>query len=448
MRFLVRFLCLSLLLGALAIVPLTAAQGTYAEGTTLSLLQWSHFVPRYDEWFDGFAAAWGEANGVPVTVDHVNVAELPALLAAEIDAGEGHTLVEMAFSPSAFIEGLHDLSDINLQAQELYGEQAQSCRANSYLPVIDQYYGFCHGYVPDPGDYVISLWTEAGYPDGPRTYEDLLTGGKLVYEQSGIPLGIGMSPELDSEMAARAAIWSYGGSIQDENENVVLNSPETVEAVKMLAQLQNEVMTDEVFAWNAASNNQGLIAGELSYILNSISAWRSLQKIDAEAANNIGFIPALEGPGGALASSHLWHIYVIPKHIEGDNLQAAKDFIMNLVANYSDATYNSELYDFPAFTSTVPELEGWLNEDPFGAVPPGKLAFLADVGDWSAWLGYPGVANPAIGQVFNEFIISGMVARVALGEMTAEESVAEAHARIEEIFQSWCDRGLVGGGDS
>ena len=28
------------------------AQGDYAEGTEISLLQWSHFVPRYDEWFD------------------------------------------------------------------------------------------------------------------------------------------------------------------------------------------------------------------------------------------------------------------------------------------------------------------------------------------------------------------------------------------------------------
>ena len=56
-----------------------------------------------------------------------------------------------------------------------------------------------------------------------------------------------MSPELDSRMANRAAIWSFGGSVQDENENVVLNSPETIAAVKYLAQLQNEAMTDEVF---------------------------------------------------------------------------------------------------------------------------------------------------------------------------------------------------------
>jgi multiple sugar transport system substrate-binding protein len=369
-------------------------------------------------------------------------------LAAEIDAGEGHTLVETVFSPAAFIEGLHDLTDFNRQMQEMYGEPASTCLANSYLPALDQYYAFCHGYVPDPGDYVISMWDAVGYPEGPKTYDDLLTGGKAILEQFGIPLGIGMSPELDSELANRAAIWSFGGSIQDANENVVLNSPETIAAVKFMAQLQNEAMTDEVFGWTAASNNQGLIAGELSYIVNSISAYRSLQKIDPDVAADIGFTPALAGPAGAFASSHVWQIYVIPKHVEGDNLEAAKQFMMYHTEHYSDATYNSELYNFPAFASTVPELSDWLAEDPFDSMPPDKLKLLETVQDWSVHLGYPGVANPAISQVFAENIISGMVARVALGEITAEEAVADAHARIEEIFDDWRERGLVGGGDS
>jgi hypothetical protein len=50
-------------------------------------------------------------------------------------------------------------------------------------------------------------------------------------------------------------------------------------------------------------------------------------------------------------------------------------------------------------------------------------------------LGYPGVTNPAISQVFSENIIPNMVAKVALGEMTAEESVAEAHERIGRNLQ-------------
>jgi multiple sugar transport system substrate-binding protein len=430
-----------------SLVVSISSQDGFADGTEISLLQWSHFVPAYDVWFDEYAAGWGEENNVGVTVDHISFTELFSSLAAEIDAGEGHTIVELLFSPAAFIEGLHDLTDINEMAVELHGERVGTCEATSYLPIADTYYAYTHGYVPDPGDYDIELWTEAGYPDGPSSYDELYEGGKAIFESTGIPVGIGISPELDSRLANRAVIWSFGGSIQDENENVVLNSEETIAAVEYLAKLQNEAMTDEVFGWTAASNNQALIAGEVSYILNSNSAYRSLQKIDADAAANVGFTSALEGPAGALASSHVWQIYVIPAYVEGDELAAAKQFILDHTANYGDVTYNSELYNFPCHPSTAPELDSWLEVDPFDSVPANKFEVLKTVNDWSVHLGYPGVTNPAISQVFSESIIPNMVARVALGELTAEESVAQATERVEEIFEEWRAKGFVGGGE-
>src|SRR5438046_5107128 len=40
------------------------------KGTTLRILQWSHFIPAYDAWFDNvFVKEWGEKNGVKVRVD-------------------------------------------------------------------------------------------------------------------------------------------------------------------------------------------------------------------------------------------------------------------------------------------------------------------------------------------------------------------------------------------
>ncbi len=420
----------------------------FPEGTEIRLLQWSHFVPQYDVWFDPFAQAWGEANGVKVTVDHVNIADLVPNLSAALDAGEGPTMVELPVGASLFIEGVQDLTDVNMKAQELFGPQAPTCTNNSYLPAIDMWYGFCHGWVPDPGDYRISLWTEVGFPDGPSTWEELYEGGKAIKEQFGVPVGIGLSPEIDSEFAARAIIWSFGGSIQDENENVVINSPEVIEAVEFMTRLYRDTMTDEVFSWNAASNNQGLIAGELSYILNSISAYRSLQKIDPEAADDIGFVPALKGPrGNQHASAHLWYIYVIPKYVEGAELEAAKAFLLHLTANYNQAVFNSELYNFPAFESTVPQLDGWLENDPFGSRPPDKLTVLKTAKDWVTYLGFPGPSNPAIAEVYNTNIITSMMAKAALGELTPEEAVAEAEAQIKDIFAKWRDRGYVGGSD-
>src|SRR5438093_954953 len=53
------------------------------KGTTLRILQWSHFIPAYDAWFDKFAKEWGDQNGVKVRVDHIPHLELPARMAAE-----------------------------------------------------------------------------------------------------------------------------------------------------------------------------------------------------------------------------------------------------------------------------------------------------------------------------------------------------------------------------
>src|SRR5215510_9287793 len=40
------------------------------KGTTLRILQWSHFIPAYDAWFDNkFVKDWGDKNGVKVLVD-------------------------------------------------------------------------------------------------------------------------------------------------------------------------------------------------------------------------------------------------------------------------------------------------------------------------------------------------------------------------------------------
>ncbi|RME83167.1 MAG: extracellular solute-binding protein [Caldilineae bacterium] len=421
------------------------AEQRFPEGTKIKLLQWSHFVPQYDKWFDPFAVEWGKANGVEVTVDHVNITDLAPSLAAALDAGEGPTMVELPLAAANFVEGVHDLTDVNMKAQELFGPIADTCKANSYLPAIDKWYGFCHGWVPDPGDYDITLWTNAGFPDGPSTWAELLEGGKKIKDETGIPVGLGMSPEIDSNMAMRAIIWSFGGSIQDENECVTINSPEVLEAVNYVVDLYANTMTDEIFSWNAASNNQGLIAGELSYILNSISAYRSLQKIDPEAADNIGFVEALKGPrGDQHASAHLWYIYVIPTYVQGPELEAAKAFLLHLTANYNQAVFNSELYNFPAFESTVPQLEDWLANDPFGSRPPDKLTVLLTAKNWVTYLGYPGPSNPAIAEVYSSQVIPTMMAKAALHQLTPEEAVAEAEAQVNDIFAKWREKGLVG----
>ncbi|MBI2845788.1 MAG: extracellular solute-binding protein [Chloroflexi bacterium] len=414
----------------------------------LKILVWSHFVPRYDEWFDAFAKDWGAENGVTVTVDHIGLAELRSRTAAEISAEEGHDIIELLDPPADFEPSVLDLTDLNQEAVNRFGPQVALCTRSTFNPTTNVFYGFCHGWVPDPGDYRKSLWEQVGFPNGPSTWEELLEGGAQIKEQLGVQMGIGMSNEIDSNMAGRAILWSFGASIQDENENVVINSPEAVAAVEYMVQLFQRAMTDEVFSWTAASNNQLLIAGQASYILNSVSAYRSAQKAQPEIADDVFFTPSLTGPGGiGLASEHVIPISIIPKFVQ--NPDAAKEFLLHLVANYDKAVFESELYNFPAFFSTAPNLlreGGWLDDDPFRSNPRNKLDVLKTAEQWSTNIGYPGPANAAEGEIFATFVIPNMFAKAARGELSPADAVAEAESLINPIFAKWRAEGLVGGG--
>ena len=132
--------------------------------------------------------------------------------------------------------------------------------------------------------------------------------------------------------------------------------------------------------------------------------------------------------------------------MQGDELEAAKQFILDHTANYRDAVLNSALYNFPCYPSTVPELDSLLQNDPFGSVPPDKLTVLGRAHEWSIHAGYPGPTNPTVLQFFSENWIANVVASVALGEKTAEDALAEAHERAETIFDEWRAKGLVAGG--
>ncbi len=436
----------------------------HAAGKELKILLWSHFVPRFDtEWFDKYAKSWGEANGVNVTIDHIGLAEIPARTAAEVAAGQGHDLIEWIQPCSQFEPSVIPMNDVVKEAEKRFGKMHPLCHRTSYNPRTKKYYSFCHGWTIDPGNYRKTLWEKAGKPDGPVTWEDLVTYGGKIKKDQGIQLGIGLSQELDSNMAARALVWSYDSSIQDAKENVVLNNPKTVESVAYMAKLYKEAMVPEVFAWTAVSNNQALIAGRAAYILNSISAYRSAQKEVPEIAKDIYFTPALKGPRGTgWASEHVIYNYMIPKYSK--NAETGKRFLLDLVKNYDQAMYYSELYNSPAFfDAPVPSgsrgyaaVKGakrfrdlhnaWFDDDPF-ALPgeaKGKLAVLKNAEKWSTNIGYPGPANPAEGEVFATFILPNMMANAARG-MKPADAVAQADLLTKAVFARWRKKGLVGG---
>ena len=402
---------------------------------TLRILQWSHFIPAYDRWFDGvYTKQWGEKNGVTVTVDHMASTDVAARGAAEAAAQKGHDLFLFLSPPAAYEAQVIDHREVVEAVEKKHGKMIPLAERSTFNPKTGKYYAFSDSYVPDPGNYRIDLWERVGFPNGPDTWEDLRVGGAKIKKKSGSPVGIGLSQEIDSNMALRAVLWSFGGAEQDEQGRVAINSKGTVEALKFVRALYKEAMTPEVFTWDPSSNNRMILAGRASFVCNAISVTRTAERENPEMSRKIGLTPALAGPVRRIAAEHLMNCYVVWKFAE--NPDAAKKFLVDLVDHFSDVFREGESYNFPSFPASLPDLEQRIANDP-KAQPPDKYKVLGSVLDWATNVGYPGYATAAIDEVFNTFVIPTMFARVARDEMTPERAAADAGRAIQRIFDRW-----------
>jgi multiple sugar transport system substrate-binding protein len=213
-------------------------------------------------------------------------------------------------------------------------------------------------------------------------------------------------------------------------------------------------------SWNAASNNQALNARQTSYILNSISAYRTAQDNKLPIADDIFFVPALKGPRGtARASEHVMGIYAIWKFAQSPDV--AKQFLLDLVTRNRDAIMASKLYNFPSFPGALADpgtaqgkkpaagntwIDQQLSSDPFGSNPPTKLKPIGTALQWATNIGHPGPANPAESEVFDTFVLPTMFANAVTGRMTPTQALDDAHQQVKKIFEKWRAKGLVAGG--
>ena len=406
----------------------------------LRIIQWSHFVPAYDEWFDKtYIKQWGEKNNVQVKVDHVDFSELPTRAASEVAAQSGHDLFWFLSPPAAFEDQVIDHEDIVQEVKrQVGGDMITVCDRSTFNPKTKKRFGFSDNWVPDPVHWRTDLWGDAGFPDGPQTWDDVKAAGPKLKEM-GNPLGIGISQDIDANMALIAMMMCFDSFIQDEESNVTINSPETVEAVSFMADIFKSGMTSEVFSWDASSNNRFYVAGKGSMIMNAISAVRTLEAEDPKLASVTGLNPIPEGPAGRQGLEHVLGVYVIWKFAK--NQEAAKKFLLDLAINYKEAFINSKFYNFPSFPESVPDLKDLIAKDDT-ADPPDKYAILGTFEDFSVNVGFPGYTTPAIDEVFGTFLIPQMFAEAAKGG-DPQEAVSNAEKQITAVFDKWRGQGKI-----
>jgi multiple sugar transport system substrate-binding protein len=406
---------------------------------TLKILQWNHFVPAYDKWFnETYCKQWGEKNDTDVIVDNVGINAINPAAAAEVSSKKGHDLFGFLWPRPVYEEDVIDHGEIYQECEKRYGKPIDLAVKSTYNPRTKKYFGFSDSFAPDPLNYRKDLFDQFG--GAPDSWDDIRTIGKKIKDKTGTPVGIGQATEIDTAMAMRAVLYAFGGGEQDAEGNLALNSKQTLEAVKFVKALYQETMTPEVLSWDASSNNRAMLAGKASLVLNAISVTRAAEKDNMPIADNIWLAKAAKGPVRRMGLEHVMNVYCIWKFSE--NIEGAKKFLIDFVGSFHDAFVNSQFYNFPCFPKQVPDLAQLLQKDA-KSKPADKYAVLADAYDWATNVGYPGYTNAAVDDGYATWVLNTMFAQAATGNMSPEDAVREATKKYETIWTKWRERKLL-----
>ena len=413
----------------------------------LRILQWDHFVPAYDKWLDGtYLKRWGEKNDVDVKIDHINNALLFSTASSEVAAQSGHDLFQFLSPPSSFQKQIVPVNDIVQEVTKKLGPMSKVGQKSTFNPKTKNYFAFPDNYVPDPIQYRGSLWNQIDTPV--RTWEDIRSGAPKL-KAMGHPVGLGMSNEIDSNMLLFALLYCYGGFVQNENNQIVFgkgsNRKGAIAALTLMRDIYKNGMSDEVFAWTAASNNQAFLAGRLSLAENAISIARSAEDSGNQTLSDDTWLaPIPRGPVMRMGNEHVMGVYVIWKFAQ--NKAAAKKYLVDQQLDYREHFLQSKFYNFPGWTGAIKG--GFKSIRKIAAAdthkPRGKYTVLTTIAEkYTTNIGYPGYSNAAIDEIFNRYLVPQMFAQVAQGKLTPGEAVTAFDKEFQRIHRKWANQKLV-----
>src|SRR5262245_12958074 len=410
--------------GASLLAMLDARQApAQIKGTTLRIIQWSHFVPAYDVWFDQFAKEWGEKTGVKVRVDRIPHLDIPSRLAAEFAAGTGHDLIYFVGTilTGLYYKNLVDLSDVAERIGQKWGGWIPAA-----LPISvrqGQWHAIPDFYIVAPMLWRKDLFDQSGLKP-PDTW-DLARVAARTLKPKGHATGIAFSHCNDANLFLRSILFSHGAQEADASgQNIVLDSREMREGLKFLKALFDEGMTAEVFSWDDASDNRFLASGIACWIHDAISAYRTTEDTNPKVFENTFLALEPQGLPGKRVSIANPNAYAIWK--SSKNAAAAKEFLLHLADHWKDAMVGSRGYNMPFVKQASQKPMPVIGSDP-------KLQVLQDFPEFVGFAGYPGPFTPPIQEIVATFVLPDMCTRVARGQ-TPDEAIKWAMGEYKRIY--------------
>jgi multiple sugar transport system substrate-binding protein len=401
------------------------------DGASLRVVRPSKFVDGDERLFFENTNKFTEATGVQVTIDLEAWEDLRPKTAVAANIGSGPDIIfGWLDDPHQFPDKLVDLTDIAEYLGEKYGGWFDAPKAYGVNPADGRWIAMPIGTGGGVINYRKSWFEEAGLSEFPSDYEGLLKVCQAL-NQAGHPPGFALGNAVgDGNAWTHWILWGFGSSLVDENNQVVVDNPKTVDALEYAKEL-SATFIPGTLSWLDPNNNKAFLSGEIGLTHNGISIYYvASNSYDAkvkEMSDDIHHARPPMGPVGEPTETALIVNPMIFAHTEYP--EAAKAYLLHMFEQEQYVPWQKACIGYWQHTlKAYDELPFWTEDE--------KLTPFRDIAKNMKPYFYKGRPGEASAAVLADYVVVNMFASVCSGQMSAKDAAADAARRASRYYRT------------
>ena len=402
---------------------------TVEKGARLRVLRWKRFVQGDEDAYMANVRKFSEQFKIEVRVDHEGWEDVRPKAAVAANVGSGPDII-LGTNDDAnlYPDKLVDVTDLANYLGKKYGGWYPICE--QYLrPDGKKWIGIPFGAAGNALVYRDSQVKAAGFNSFPKDTDGflkLMQALKAKNTPGGFALG---NATGDGNSWTHWLVWSHGGKLVDNNNKVVIDSPETIKALEYGKELY-ATFVPGTLSWLDPSNNKAFIDGQLSLTANGISVYYAAKNsTDAkvkELAADIQHANMPIGPAGVPTEFNLFFNQMVFKYTKYP--KAAKEFIRFMMEQEQYGPWMQAAIGYVAHPLKAYDSNPIWTADPKHTPYRDAMKIMRPAG-FSGKLGYASAGATA------DFIVVNMVAEAVSGQKTPKEAAARAQQRAERYYK-------------
>ncbi|MBU0726912.1 MAG: ABC transporter substrate-binding protein [Alphaproteobacteria bacterium] len=399
---------------------------TPEKGAELRVLRWSAFVKGDEDSWIANTEKFTKETGVKVRIDKESWEDIRPKAAVAANVGSGPDIMFVWFDdPHQYPDKLLDVTDLADYLGKKYGGWYEG--PASYAKRDGKFIGLPLASIGNAICYRESWMNDAGFKEFPKDTAGFLELCKAM-KAKGHPPGFAHGHAVgDGNNFAHWILWSHGGRLVDENNKVVVNSPETIAGLKYARELYQTYIPGTE-SWLDVNNNRAFLAGEIGLTANGVSLYYAAKNDPKlqDMAKDIRTTPFPVGPTGKAAELYQITSNVIFKHTKFPN--AAKAYLQFM---FEEAQMQEWIKQSSAYCCQT--LKAYAN-NPIWTSDPNHVAY-AKASELLRPNGFAGQLGYASAGVMADYVVVDMVAEAATGQRSPEEAAKRAESRANRYYR-------------